>query len=290
MKLKFWGYFIFVAGSILFSLYVHFPGETAATYIEKTFSQTHPELSLQIDTLHPSFPPGIKADAIRVGYRGMAIATLNKFTASFDLTTLFNNAVTGSFKTRVFDGILSGVLRASKEKPRVIGAETEFNDLKLKDIPLGETLADGKLSGIANGILAIEFKHGLILKNKGEVNFSDLILRFPNALFAVETYAFSSGKLKFFMPEDHIIKIEEFNVTGRQLDLHSSGEIRLAETLQRSRLNINAKVVLYPLFFMNAGDSMPVDVSKTDSDNAVIHLRIGGTIQYPRITVDQRTK
>jgi hypothetical protein len=75
-------------------------------------------------------------------------------------------------------------------------------------------------------------------------------------------------------------------VTGRQLDLHSSGDIRVAEIFQNSRLNLTARVVLHPLFFMDAGDSVPVDVSKTDADNAILHLRIGGTIDQPTIAMD----
>ena len=162
--------------------------------------------------------------------------------------------------------------------------------MKLKNIRLGEILSNGQLSGILNGTLSAVFKQGHIRQSKGDLNFADLILQFPEALFSVETYSFSSGNLKFSMPEDHILKIDDCSLTGRQIDLHSSGIIRIAGIFQNSRLNIKARIVLYPLFFMNAGDSMPVDVSKTDSDNAVIDLRIGGTLQHPTITMDPGIK
>jgi hypothetical protein len=77
---------------------------------------------------------------------------------------------------------------------------------------------------------------------------------------------------------------------GQQIDMQASGEIRVARNVQESNLNIKARVILYPMFFMNAGDSMLIDVDKGDSDNVIINLRIKGTIQNPKITADQGTK
>jgi hypothetical protein len=142
------------------------------------------------------------------------------------------------------------------------------------------------LSGILNGTLTTGFKQRQLLQNEGDLTVSNLVLQFPDPLFSIEAYAFSSGTLKFSMPQDHTFRVDDFSVTGRQLDLHSSGEIRVAEIFQNSRLNLTARVVLHPLFFMNAGDSVPIDVSTTDADNAVFHLRIGGTLHQPTIAMD----
>ncbi|CCK79550.1 type II secretion system protein GspN [Desulfobacula toluolica] len=290
MKLKIFGYFIFIAVCLLFSLYVHFPGKTAAKYIEQMLSHIHPGVTLRIDTLNPCFPPGLKADAVQIHYAGVPIATLDNSRLFFDLTTFWGNPVTGTFKAHVLDGALSGFMRLSKETTGDAGIEAVLDNLKLEDIRLGELLSDGQLSGILNGTLTAVFEQGNILQNKGDLNFADLVLQFPEALFSVETYSFSSGKLKFSMSEDHLVKVENCSLTGRQIDLHLSGIISMAKIFQNSRLNLKTKIVLYPLFFMNAGDEMPVDVSRTDSDNAFIHLRIGGTIQYPIITIDPGIK
>lgn len=290
MKLKFFGYFIFIATCIVFSLYTRFPGKVAANHIEKSFSQINSQLKLQIDNVNLCFPPGIKAESILINYDGAPIAKLDNFKTFFNLSTFFSNVVTGSFKVGIFDGIMSGMMHVSKKKPRDFGIETDFETLDLKNIHLGKSLSDCEFSGILNGKITAEFKEDRILKNYGEIKFADLALQFPQTLFSVETYTFSSGKLKFVMPKQNIIKIEEFTMKGRQTDIQASGEIRLAGRFQQSRLKLKARVVLYPMFFMDAGDSMPVDVSKSDSDNATINLRIRGTIQNPIITMDKRAK
>ena len=290
MKLKFFGYFIFIAVCIIYSLYAHFPGKTASKYIEQNFSQINSQIKLQIDNIYPSFPPGIKADSILASYAGAPIVKLDNFKSLLDLTTVFSSAVTGSFKASVFDGIMSGIVRVSREKPRELYIETELNNLNFKNFQMGKDLPDYKFSGILNGKVTTGFKQGHILKNYGEVNFTDFSLQFPEALFALETYSFLTGKVKFIMPKHNIIKIEECIMKGQQIDIQLSGEIRVEKQFQKSVLNIKAKAILYSMFFMNAGNSMPVGVAKKDSDNAIINLHIKGTIQNPKIIVGQGTK
>ena len=290
MKLKFLGYFLFIAGCFIVSLYAQFPGKMAAKYIEQTFSQINSQIKIEIDNVTPSFPPGMKIESILINYADTPIARLENFKSFFKLFTLFSDTVTGSFKADVFNGIISGIVRVSKEKPREIGIETDLGNLNLKNIHMGKSLSDGRFSGILNGKVTVDFKQGHIRKNYGELKFMDLILQFPEALFAVETYSFSSGNIKFFMPKQNIIKIEDCILKGRQIDVQTSGEIKVAREFQKSILNFKARIVLYPMFFMNAGDSVPVDISKNESDNAIISLKIGGTIQNPTITMTQGTK
>jgi len=286
MNLKFLGYFIFIAVCVIFSLYAHFPSKTAAKYIERTLSQINSQVKIRIDIVNPCFPPGIKAESILVSYAGTPIANLDNFKFFFDLTSFFSNPVTSSFKADIFDGIMSGIVRVSKEKPRETGIESELKNLNLKNFQVSKDLPDYKFSGIINGKVTAGFKQGNILRNYGEVDFADFTLQFPENLFSVETYSFSTGKVKFVMPKHNIIKIEECIMKGREIDLQASGEISLAKNFQKSILNIKARVVLYPMFFMNAENSMPVDAAKSDSDNAIINLSIGGTIQNPTITVE----
>ncbi len=291
MKLKFFGYFIFIAATIIFSLNVHFPRKATAKYIERFFSQLNAQVKLQIDDVDPSFPSGIKIDSIQVSYSGMPIATLTNFKSSLDLTTVFDKkTMKGFFKTDVFDGFLSGSALISKVKPRQIDIETKIENLNLKNIHLGKFLLDCNFSGILNGTIDAEFNQGHMMKNHGEVKLADITLQFPETIFPVETFSFSNGNIKFVVPQHNIIRIEEFLMKGRQVDIISSGEIRVNENFQRSTLNLNARLVLYPLFFMNAGANKNVNHLKRDSDNAIINLRIGGTIQNPTISMEQKSK
>ena len=283
MKLKLFSYFLFITGCIIFFLYAHFPGEATAKHIEQTLLRINPEFKLQINEVNLAFPPGITAESIQVSYIDNPIAKLDKFKSTLNMTTLFGNTVTASFKTNAFNGVMSGVVRASKVKPRQIDTKIDLNNLKLDDIFLEKFMSGCSISGTVNGKVTAGLKAGQIKNSFAEVKFENLVLQFSKALFSIETYSFSTGKVKFVMPDKNIIRIEEFILKGKQVDIQSSGEIRVSKEFSKSNLKIKARFVLYPMFFMNAGDSMPIAISKSGSENTIINLSIGGTIQNPVI-------
>jgi type II secretion system protein N len=290
MKLKFFGYVLFIAMCIVFSLYVHFPGNTVSDYIEHRVSQLHLNIKLDIDPITPCFPLGLKTKAVQARHEGNPLVTMENVRSVFDVKTLFATMAKASFKADVLEGILSGRVGISRTPPRDLDIETSLEGLKLKQISLDKSLADVKVSGLVSGKIAAAFKKGMIHINDGQIKFTDLVLDFAQPRFSVETYFFSTGNIKFDMPKDNIIRIDECTMTGRQTDIRASGTIHVDKDFQDSILDIKAKIILYPLFFMNAGDAAPVDVAKNNSDNAIVHLNIGGTIKTPLIVMDQGAK
>lgn len=290
MKRSIFGYFAFIVACIVFSLYVHFPDRTVAKYFERSFSQIHSGLTIAVAAVNPCFPVGMKADTILVKYSGKPIATLENFKFLLNLNTFLGEAFAGTFKADLFAGVLSGAVKSELENVKGFKTETKIKNMALKHLFLGEYLSDCEFSGILNGTINAGLKQGLIRKSSGDVTVTDIVLQFQAPVFALEKYSFSSGKIKFDMPDHKTIKIENLMLKGRRLDLQSSGDIRVSENFQESRLNMKAQIVLYPLFFMDAGDGVPAGVSKRDSENAVIYLRIGGTVHNPIITVDPGIK
>ncbi len=290
MKKTFFGYFVFIVFCIVFSMYFHFPGRTAAAYIEHTFSRINSSLTLSVDTVRPCFPVGMKADTILVKSEGNAIADLDNFKFLLNLNAILGEAFAGTFKTEVLEGILSGTVNGALEKPEGLETDMKLENLNLKNFFLGETFFDCEFSGILNGILNAELNPGLIRKGSGDVNLTDIVLQFPTPVFSIEKYGFSTGKIKFEMPDPKSIRIENVMLKGRQLDIQSSGNIRVLKDFQKSRLNMKAKIVLFPLFFMDAGDAVPVEVSKSESENVILHLRIGGTVQKPIVKMESGKK
>jgi len=290
MKKAVFGYFVFVVACIVFSMVVHFPGRTAATYIEHTFSRMNSRLTLTVDTVSPCFPVGMKADTILVKSEGKSIANLDNFKFLLNLNAILGEALAGTFKTDVFEGVLSGTVNGALETPEGVETEITLENLNLKNQYLGEALFDCEFSGILNGTITAGLNPGLIRKGSGDVNLTDIVLQFPAPVFSIEKYVFSTGKIKFEMPDSKTIRIEDAMLKGRHLDIQSSGNIRVLKDFQKSRLNMKAKIVLYPLFFMDAGDAVPIDVSKSESENVILHLRIGGTVQKPIINMDPGIK
>ena len=294
MKLKFFAYFSFTIACTVFALYIHFPGRVAAKYIENNITNINPAVKIKIENLKPSFPPGIKAKSILINYRGRSVGTLTKFRSYFDLLTIFyGKIVESSFKTRGFDGIISGSVRVSKKKPFNINIKTGFQNLKFQNIIFDNSIKNCSISGKFNGNITANIKKGHIIKSKGKLNFSDLIFQFPDSLFFIKKYSFSTGKINFFVENvenKDIIKIEQCVINGLQANIHLFGKILVNSDFQQSSLNIKVKIILYPDFFINAANSISVDLLKTGSDKAIVNLYMGGTIRNPVITMNQGNK
>ena len=72
------------------------------------------------------------------------------------------------------------------------------------------------------------------------------------------------------------------------MDISSSGDIMIAQQIRQSRLNMKSQIILYPLFFMNAGNSFPPGISRDSSGNTLLSLKISGTLQNPQISIEQQ--
>lgn len=290
MKLKIFGYALFVVICIVFSLYVRFPSRSAAAYIEQHLFHADSRLSIKIENLKPCFPPGLKADTLFFSHDKELLAKLEKFRSAVDVTTVFNAFQKIRFRARVFDGTLSGIVRASRKSPMEIGIDARVETLGLKAVDLDKLIADCRFSGLVNGKISAGLQQGHLAKLAGEFTGTTIALDFAEPLFAIETYSFSSGNVKFGIKGPGIIKIDDLTLKGRQADIQASGDIRMGDILQKSRLNLDARVVLYPVFFMNAGDSVPVAMPRGDADRTTLHLRIGGTFENPTIGLDRGKK
>jgi len=246
-----------------------------------------PGLAIQIDQLEPAFPLGIKADSIQLHYAGNAFADLDNFSFLLDILTLAGKDITCSFETRMFEGTLSGNVLVSKKNHQNMQVESKFNSLMLEKINTGSILPHCKISGEMSGNVSGKLERVTLQKSQGKFNLKNLAFHFKEPLFSVKNYSFSDTSAKFEMTDPKTVEIQECTMKGKQMDVESSGKIHLAENIKQSTLDIDARVVLYPMFFMDAGDDIPADISDSRSDNAVFNLKISGTVDHPSVSFDR---
>jgi type II secretion system protein N len=290
MRYKIPGYIVFFIACVGFSLYIQFPAQMLADYIEKQVSITGKDISIRINALAPSLPWGVKADAIYLSRLGNTVARFEKAVCAFDMSTLFSENRRVHYKAELFNGLITGSAIIEKGNFETVLVKTRFENILMENLDTGDTWSHCKLSGLLNGSVDAVLNNGMLNGNQGEITISDLVLGFSKPVYAIEQFAFSRAELRFNMPDYQVIRIENLKMAGRQLDITASGDITLAPKLVQSSLNMKTRIILYPLFFMNAGDASPVDVTRDDSDNAVFKLQIGGTIQNPLVTLDKDMK
>ncbi|MFH2093156.1 MAG: type II secretion system protein GspN [Pseudomonadota bacterium] len=290
MKYKIPGYILFFIACVYFSVFRHFPIQMITDYIQNAISKTDSHLSVQIQQPGPLFPWGMKAQAVQFGWMGEPIVQFEKPKAMFDIKTVFNQDWQVNYQSTLLNGLVSGVARLNRHKFEDLGMESKLENVVINKLDLGKNLFNCKISGLLNGNLEIGLKKMQVTKNQGDITIANLEMEFLEPVYTIKQYSFSSGKIKFNMAGQNVIQIQECNLKGRQMDIDAKGDITIAKIFEQSRLNIQAQIILYPLFFMDAGDAAPIDVTRNQSDNAVFNIKMGGTVQTPLISIIKGAK
>jgi type II secretion system protein N len=147
-----------------------------------------------------------------------------------------------------------------------------------------------QLSGTANGKITAAMDKLKLTTGHGQINIDNAVFELGPLNFWVEQISFLSVDLMITMPDPDTMKIEKCSMKGKQLDLESAGEIKIARLFENSQLNLKVSIHLYPMFFMEAAGSIPANVAKANSDGTKVELTIGGTIQNPKIKILQGKK
>lgn len=290
MKYRLPGYIVFFTACVVFSLYRQFPDQLLAGYVEKKVSKNLSGISLHIDGLAPSLPVGVRAASIQLTRQDGPVFQLDRPGCTLDMRTLLRAERRVNYHAAVLNGRISGTATLENTRLDPVFAESRFEDIHLKNLDLGTVLPGCTVSGLLNGRMDVMLDQGGFTGKQGDITIRDLVLGFSPALFGIEQFAFSMSELRFDMPDFRMIQIETLKMTGRQMDIIASGNIVLDRKPEQTRLDLKIRMVLYPLFFMNAGDASPVDVTGNTSDSAVFHLQVAGTLKDPRITIDKDEK
>lgn len=290
MKLRVFGYVIFVVFCICIAVYRHFPGDTASTYIQHEISKFNPNLTIDINGIKPAFPSGVKADTIFVNYAGMPLIGLEKFKLGVDLFSVFSDARRYPFKGISKEGTLSGSISSPGNKEGQILLETQFLTLLFDRLDLGKHLYDLQLSGRVTGKIAAKMDQLKLKTSQGNIHIENALLELGSLNFWMDEIAFSAVEVMFSLPDPGTLKIETCSMRGKQLDLDSSGEIKIARLFENSRLNLSVSILLHPRFFMEAGNSIPAKMTKKNSDGTKLDLTIKGTLKNPKIKMLQEKK
>ncbi len=295
MKLSVLGYGVFALVCLCFSGYRHFPGQALSAYIHQemlTYGVT-----LDIEAITPAFPPGIQADFIGVNYAESAVAQLEEFKAGVDLVSLFQERVCYPFQFKLNKGSVSGSATFPGSKGGPTRVESQFQELVLESMDLGRDLYDLSLSGIATGNMDATLQargettgQARQITSSGHIRISEAVFDLTARNFWVDQVSFSLAEVTFTMPDPATLKIETCRMKGKQLDLEVSGMIRPAPLLENYGLDLQVSIQLYPLFFMEAGDSLPAGLTGKNTNASKFELTIGGTLHQPKINILQEKK
>jgi type II secretion system protein N len=290
MKYKLPGYIVFFVACVVFSFYWQFPDQLITGYIEKKISKNLPGISLHIDELAPSLLLGVRAKSIHLIRQEKPMFQIDDPVCTLDLQTLLNADRRINYHAAILNGRIFGTATLENSRLTPLFAESRFEGILLENLALVPVLPRCAVSGLLNGRMDMILDQSGFAIRQGDITVGEMVLNFSPALYGIEQFAFSLSEVRFDMPDGQVIRFETLKMAGRQVDITASGSIFLNKKPEQTRLDLKTRIELYPLFFMNAGDAVPIDVTGNTSDSAVFHLQVAGTLQDPRITIDKDEK
>lgn len=258
-----------LAGMALFALclYLRFPGEALTDYL-KAAARSHRTV-LSLEPVHPSFPPGLRAANVTVGFPGRPEATLQADVLRVRPRglSLIKGELALLLAAKGYGGEASGRIdftrRFSLRGP--INAEATLRDLRIERCGWLQDALARRVTGTLRGTLSFS---GSVEAMKSMTGSADFTL--TNGIFPLIDGFLDIKKIDFSRIEGKIslqngtMKITQLTLTGDLLRASLKGNILLADEFRGSQIDITGTI------------EMPAQ------GNRRLTLHIGGTLDDPK--------
>lgn len=240
------GYILAGIAMLLICLYLRFPGEALTDYV-KAVAARYPGSLLSLDKIQPSFPPGLAAANVTIGFRGRPDATLHADVLSVRPRGF--SLLRGQLAILLAAKGYGGEARARVDFSRLfslrgpLAAEATLRDVRIERCTwLQEALAR-RITGTLQGTVSFSGTMEALKNMNGNVDFALTNGAFPltDGFFDFKKIDFSriEGKLSFL---NGTMKITQLTLTGEMLRASLKGNILIADEFKESRIDLNGTI------------------------------------------------
>jgi type II secretion system protein N len=266
------GYPLAGIAMLLIFLYLRFPGEALTDYVKASVAARYPGVTLLIDTIQPSFPPGLALSDVTVSARDRQDALFH----ADDLTIRPGGLALLGGRLAVIARAASygGEVRGNVEFSRLFSvqgpltATVDIRNLRIDKWVWLRELFVRQITGTLKGSIAFSGTAGALKNGTGTVDFTLTNGTYPlqESFLGLEKIDYSrvEGKASF---RNGALKITQLTLTGDKLRCSLKGNILLADDFQASQIDLNGTIEL-PLM-----------------GNKRVTLAISGTIGKPQSRV-----
>ncbi len=262
------GYILAGIAMLLFFLYLRFPGEALTDYVKAAAAQD-PRALISLDTIRPSFPPGLSASNVTIGDRGRPEATLHADILSVRPRGF--SLLRGELAFLIAAKGYGGEARGRVDFPRLfslrgpLSAEATLRDVRIERCAwLQEALAR-RITGTLQGTVSLNGTKETLKNSTGNVDFT-----LTNGVFPLADGFLDFKKIDFSRIEGKLrilngtIKITQLTLTGETLRASLKGNILIADEFRESRIDLSGTI------------EMPAQ------GNRRLTLNISGTLDNPK--------
>ncbi|MHB8908377.1 MAG: type II secretion system protein GspN [Syntrophales bacterium] len=241
------GYVLAGIAMLLILLYLRFPGEALKDYVKAVAAARYPQVSVSIDAIRPSVPPGLAVSGITVAFRDRPDATLHvdSLTVRPGGLALLRGRLAILMAAEGYGGEMEGQVDFS----RLFSLQGPFSAaMNLRDIRIEKCawLRDAlvrQITGTLKGSIAFSGTSEALKNGTGTVDFTLTNGTFPlqESFLGIEKIDFTrvEGKASF---RGGAMKITQLTLSGEKLRCSLKGNILLADDLQASQIDLNGTI------------------------------------------------
>lgn len=268
--------------TIVLFLYLLFPEETIKEYAQNRVIQMQPDLSVTIDTVRPSFPPGLRFKAVSLQHAGKPLLAFSNIRFSPELSTLFTKNPAYRFLAAAYDGSIKGRIREYPDASDAhLSAHARIQDIDIGKLFVSKTLSKFSIGGRLNGEILLNKDHKEQVDVNAQLEIEEATVELDAPLIFLKTLSFKKIQTDLKMRSRTLI-IRQLSVKGPQMDGRISGSIFLSGDLKQSVLNLTGKIKPNHLLLAAIGkgfQSLLSSAMKREQDG--ISFRINETIEKP---------
>ncbi len=276
-------YIFYVLALIIFFLYLCFPAGSVKRYAEYRAGRIAPGMQVSIEDLGLGFPPAMVMENLGMQYKDMGSFDFDTLVLEPDYLSLFGKKRALFFQGKTSGGEVHGSLAAKHllANQRGVSIHMDFSGIRIEELNLENLAGKNSIAGILEGKLA--YTGDMRNKGKGEAGLKagKCEIRLNPPFFGIKKLEFKQAEADLEI-ENSVLEIKRFSLDGTQFSGKGSGNIRLAKSVEKSRISFSAEIVLHPALLKTAGGMLP----KQYRAGGKLPVRIKGTLANPEIFLE----
>ena len=274
-------YTAYIIGAVFFFLYYLFPSETLKQYIAYQFTQGNPSVTVTIDRLRASLPPGVKLFDVTVSHRDGGIINLDSLKITPSIFSILGSHKSLSFKGDAYAGKINGTADVDGKSPQQkIAVDAELSEIQIQRISIVQSLAEHKLSGLLKG--QVEFKNsGRNQTATGNLSITDGRIDFTEPLLNQKFLAFKDIDANLTLKNQTLL-VKRCNLKGSQMDASISGTISIDNRAGHNRLNLIGTMKPHHVLLASLKKNIPVNLlPRGKTGGKGFSFKIKGSLESP---------
>jgi type II secretion system protein N len=270
--------------TFFFFLWILFPGEYLAGYINKAVNRSGYNLKLTMKEARPTlFPVGIKMKGVGVEFQNMPPISAESLSVGYGLTSIFRKQHLVTFSCDAYNGEVHGKVRVSKER----SGDISFEKLKVAGLDLeamGPILSVVVPGYTIKGKLDAKMNYSSDGRGNGDASFKakDLSLAKANLMFGMNNLDFDEISMKADI-KNNKIQIDQCDINGKELKGKIEGSVFIRTPFKDSTLRLTGTLKPEKDFVERLKSVSPMGMllaGKVEGGGA-LSFSISGTVRAP---------